>query len=140
MSGRILGVDFGEVRTGIAVSDENGFLASGVGTFRPSGMSELVAIIVEKAEEYKVKKIVIGNPLNLDGSASERSERVAAFADRLKETTEIPLILFDERMSTASAHVWLNQTGTHGKKRKGVVDTLAAQIILQDYLDSHKTP
>ena len=135
--GKILGVDYGDVRTGLAVSDILGFLASGIGTIRPGGMRNTAIAVAEEAKKQNAVRIVIGLPKNMDGSEGFRAEAVRAFASLLAEYTDIPYVLYDERLSTVEAHNFLNLTDTKGKKRKEVVDTLSAQIILQNYLDAN---
>lgn len=134
--GKILGVDYGDVRTGLAVSDALGFLASGIGTIRPGGMRNTAIAVAEEAKKQNAVLIVIGLPKNMDGSEGFRAEAVRAFEALLSEYTEIPRTFYDERLSTVEAHNFLNLTDTKGKKRKEVVDTLSAQIILQNYLDA----
>ena len=136
ITGRILGVDYGDVRTGLAVSDPSGFLASGIGTIRPGGMRNTAIAVAEEAKKQSAVLIVIGLPKNMDGSEGFRAQAVRAFAALLSEYTEIPCEFYDERLSTAEAHQILNLTETGGKRRKNVIDTLSAQIILQNYLDS----
>ncbi len=139
---RILGVDTGDVRTGLAVSDSMGFLANGIGTFTEPDEDRLVALVAKYAADYDVGTIVIGNPINMDGSAGSRSQKVCEFADKVRERVaekNISVTLFDERCTTMEAHRIMNITNTRGKKRKAAVDTLSAQIILQDYLDFCKS-
>ncbi|MBE6686210.1 MAG: Holliday junction resolvase RuvX [Ruminococcaceae bacterium] len=135
---KILAVDYGDVRTGLAVSDALGMMAGGIGTVKARGMHDLCNIVLEHAEKNKVGKIIIGDPVNMNGTRGPRSEKAHMFADLLRENTDIEVELYDERCSTMVAHTYLNATNTHGKKRKEVVDTLSAQIILQDYLDSRR--
>lgn len=137
IKGRILGVDYGDVRTGLAVSDVLGFLASGIGTVRPGGMRNTAVLVAEEAKKQNAVRIVIGLPKNMDGSEGFRAETVRAFAALLAEYTDIPCEFYDERLSTVEAHRFLSLTDTKGEKRKKVVDTLSAQIILQNYLDAH---
>jgi putative Holliday junction resolvase len=139
MAKKILGIDYGEARTGLAVSDALGFLASGIGNIEERDINRLINKIAEKAEELSVELIVLGNPVNMNGTLGPKAEKVAKLASRLKEKTGLEVVLFDERCTTMAAHQFLNETNTRGKKRKGVVDTLSAQIILQNYMDSHKT-
>ena len=137
--GRILGVDFGDTRTGLAVSDISRFLASGIGYVRPGGIQKTADKVVEVAREQKVSAIVVGLPKNMDGSEGFRAERCREFASLLREQLEdIPVAMIDERMTTMSASRYLNETNTRGQKRKGVIDTLSAQIILQNALDRLK--
>ncbi|MBE6656763.1 MAG: Holliday junction resolvase RuvX [Ruminococcaceae bacterium] len=135
--GKILGVDYGDVRTGLAVSDALGFLASGIGTVRPGGMRNTAVLVAEEAKKHNAVLIVIGLPKNMDGSEGFRAEAVRAFEALLAEYTDVPRVFYDERLSTVEAHRFLSITDTRGKKRKEVVDTLSAQIILQNYLDAN---
>ena len=136
--GRVLGIDAGTVRTGIAVSDSDGFLASAVCTVKANGLRALAAAIKEKAEEYSVRLIVIGHPINMNGTLGESSARIHRLADEIRLICDIPVTLFDERCTTMAAASILNLTDTRGSKRKAVIDSLSAEIILQDYLDSEK--
>jgi putative Holliday junction resolvase len=132
---RILAVDYGDARTGLAISDTEGFLASPVGTLSEWKFETVVEKITAKAIELKATQIVIGYPKNMNGSLGERAEKSERLAEALKESTKLKVVLWDERCTTISAHNYLNATDTRGKKRKAVVDTVAATIILQDYLD-----
>ena len=135
---KIIAVDYGDVRTGLAVSDALGMMANGIGTVKQKGLHDLCKIIVEKARENNCKRVVIGEPVNMDGSRGARSEKAHLLAQTLAEFTDMPIELYDERCSTMVAHRYLDATETYGKKRKDAIDTLSAQIILQDYLDSNK--
>ena len=139
-TGRVLGVDFGDTRTGLAVSDISRFLASGIGYVSPGGIEKTAQKVAEVAREQKASAIVVGLPKNMDGSEGFRAERCRDFACLLsnKLNSEIPIAMMDERLTTMSASRYLNETGTRGAKRKGVVDTLSAQIILQNALDRLK--
>ena len=135
--GRILAVDFGDTRTGLAVSDELRFLASGIGYISPGGIEKTAAAVAEKALRIGATAIVVGHPLNMNGTEGPRAERAASFAELLRERLDgVEVVLFDERMTTMAAARYLNETNLRGKKRKGVIDTLSAQIILQNFLDS----
>ena len=138
-SGRILSVDFGDTRTGLAISDDTRFLASGIGYISPGGIVKTADEVARIAKEQGASAIVVGHPINMDGSRGPRAQRAAEFAEllgeRLPETT---IAMFDERMTTMAAARYLNETNTRGKKRKGVIDTLSAQIILQNVLDRLK--
>ena len=137
--GRILGVDFGDARTGLAVSDISRFLASGIGYVSPGGIEKTADRVAEVAREQKVGAVVVGLPKNMDGSEGFRAERCREFADLLAARLDgIPVAMMDERMTTMSASRYLNETNTRGQKRKGVIDTLSAQIILQNALDRLK--
>ena len=137
--GKLLGVDFGDVRTGLAVSDASRFLASGIGYVSPGGIEKTVQKVAEVATERGVCAVVVGLPRNMDGSEGHRAERCREFAVRLSEQLEgIPVAMIDERLTTVSASRYLNETNTRGQKRKGVIDTLSAEIILQNALDRLK--
>ena len=135
--GRILAVDFGDTRTGLAISDDMRFLASGVGYISPGGLEKTAAAVAEEALARGVSAVVVGHPLNMNGSAGPRAERAEEFAALLRDKLAgVEVVLFDERMTTMAAARYLNETNVRGKKRKGVIDTLSAQIILQNFLDS----
>ena len=131
----ILGVDYGDVRTGLAVSDRLGLLAAGAGCIKCESFKGAVAAVAEAAKKHKADLIVVGNPINMNGTEGPRSEKCRAFADALREAASLPVELFDERLTTVSAHKFLSETNVRGKKRKAAVDELSATIILQDYLD-----
>ena len=136
--GKYLGVDYGDVRTGLAECDPSGMLAGGIGTITEGGMRNTAVRVVKEAEARGCKKIVIGLPKNMDGSEGAKAEAVRAFAQIISTLTEIPVDFYDERMSTMTAYRFLDASGTYGKKRKSVIDTLSAQIILQNYLDRER--
>ena len=134
----LMGIDYGDKRTGLAVSDSLGILANGIGTVNEGGKRALVAFIIKEAEKYGVDEFVVGDPINMNGTVGERSEKARAFAEYLSDESGKPVHLFDERCTTMVAHQILNLTDTRGKKRKATVDTLSAQIILQNYMDMNK--
>lgn len=135
---RILGVDFGEARMGLAVSDPTGLLAGGIGTFKVTGIKNATEIVCTKAKEYEASLIVIGLPKNMNGTEGDRAARTRKFADMVEEASGIKTEFFDERRTTILAAGYMSETGTFGKKRKDAIDTLSAQIILQNYLDREK--
>ncbi len=138
-TGRLLGVDFGDVRTGLAVSDVTRFLASGLETIRPGSMTKTAEAVAESARAHGVVGVVVGLPVNMNGSQGERAEHARMFAAMLDERIpELPILMLDERMTTMAASRFLNETNTRGQKRKQVIDTLSAQIILQNALDRLK--
>ena len=138
-TGRLLGVDFGDVRTGLALSDAARFLASGLETITPGSMTKTAAAVAEAARAHGVVGIIVGLPVNMNGSQGERAEHARMFAAMLDERVgEMPILLLDERMTTMAASRFLNETNTRGQKRKQVIDTLSAQIILQNALDRLK--
>ena len=132
--GRVLGIDHGDVRMGIALSDPTEFLASPLCVLdsTKAGLDQIIALIAE----HEVEKIVVGLPRNMDGSYGSATEKVRVFIEKLKTRTAVPVFEWDERLSTVSAHNALREAGLDGKQRKGVVDKVAAQIILQNYLDA----
>lgn len=133
---RILGIDYGERRTGIAVSDALGITAQGVGTINHKTPDEALIGVLDKIKELNPERIVIGLPKNMDGTIGFRGEATKKFVQMLKEKTSLPIIFWDERLSTVSAIRVLDETNVRGKKRKNVIDTVAASYILQNYLDS----
>ena len=135
---RVIGVDFGDVRTGIAVSDESMFLATGVATVTASGLRALAGVIDGWCRRYGAEKIVMGRPINMDDTPSPRTLKTERFAGILEEVTGLPVELYDERLTTVEAHEIMNATDTRGKKRKKAVDTLSAEIILQGWLDGER--
>ena len=135
---KIMAVDLGQVRTGLAVSDPTEQLASPVGTITEKNTDKLLEKVAAAAREQGVQQLVVGHPRNMDGSRGESARRAETFAASLDKAAALPVVLWDERMTTVSAIGYLNQTDTRGKKRKAVVDTVAATIILQDYLDSRR--
>lgn len=135
---RILGIDYGDARVGVAVSDMLGFMAQGVRTIKNRGINNLLNELKEILDEYKPEKIVIGLPKNMDGSEGFRVEATHEFADALKKIYAGEIIFWDERLSSLGAKRYLNETNTRGKKRKEVLDTVAACIILEGYLNSQK--
>ena len=136
--GKYLGVDYGDKRTGLAECDISGLIAGGIGTISEGGMRKTAQRVAEEAEKRSCKKIIIGLPKNMDGSEGARADVIKAFGALLAEITEIPIDYYDERMTTMVAYRFLGETGTYGKKRKDTVDTLSAQIILQNYIDRER--
>ena len=136
--GKYLAVDYGDVRTGLADCDPSGLIATGIGTVSEGGMRNTAVRVAKEAASRGCKLIIVGLPKNMDGSEGPRADVIKAFAALLGEQTDLPIRLYDERMTTMEAYRFLDSTGTYGKRRKGVVDTLSAQIILQDYLDKER--
>lgn len=134
---RILGIDYGDSRTGIAVSDLMGWTAQGLETITHKGnMKMLLNRIDEIIKEYDIKKIVIGFPRNLNGTIGPRAEKTEEFIKILIDKFGLDVIKWDEWLSTVSAHRDMNDMGIKNKKKKGLVDTIAATHILQNYLDA----
>ncbi|MCE5265627.1 MAG: Holliday junction resolvase RuvX [Deltaproteobacteria bacterium] len=132
---RILGIDYGGRRIGVAVCDELGMTAQGVGTIIRKNRDTDIAAIASYVERFGVEKIVVGYPLRLDGSEGIQCEKVDRFIARLRSRFSVPVIRWDETCSTKEAEALLRETGVRREKRKGIVDRLAASIILQGYLD-----
>ncbi len=130
-----MGLDVGEVRIGVALSDETGLIAQGLKTLQRESWHKDLTALAEMAAEYEVEKIVVGNPINMDGIAGPQSDKVQDFVRRLGEVTAVPIALWDERLSSSSAERVLIEGGMQRSKRKQVIDRLAAVIILQNYLD-----
>ena len=136
--GKYLGVDYGDVRTGLAECDMTGTLASGIATVKEGGMRNTARRVAKEARERSCRKIIIGLPKNMDGSEGERVEVIRAFAGLVAEETDIPIDFYDERMSTMVAYRYLGESGAFGKRRRDAVDTLSAEIILQGYIDRER--
>ena len=134
----ILSVDYGDKRTGIAVCDKFEMLASPVCVITEWNIDSLANKIIDVAKEKRAEEIVVGLPKNMDGSEGFRADACKELAEKLKGLTEIPIKFWDERLTTVSAHKILSENNVRGKKRKAVVDAVAADIILQDYIDFRK--
>ena len=133
-----MAVDYGESRTGIAISDVTEFLASPVGIIKEKNTLKAIEKIAQQAKELRAEMIVIGNPVNMDGTQGERAQKCRDFADKLRELTGIETVMLDERVTTVQAIGILNETNVRGKKRKEVIDTVAATLILESYMDYRK--
>lgn len=133
---RILGIDYGDVRMGIAVSDLMGMIAQSVGVISSRDSEKKLSELDTYIKEYSPETIVLGYPLNMNGTKGERAVRSEEFKSILEKRYEINVVLWDERLSSMAAHRTLEEAGISGKKRKGKVDPLAATFILQGYLDS----
>lgn len=134
---RILGLDYGEARIGVAVSDALGMLATPLDTICEKNRDEQLMKTAAVAREYKVEKLVVGYPKHMDGTVGHRAQYTEEFARDLSEMLDIPYIMWDERLSSTEAHRILESGGVSGKKRKTKVDKIAAVIILQGYLDAN---
>lgn len=134
----ILSVDYGDVRTGVAVCDKSEFLASPVCVITERQAERVACLVAEKAKELKAEEIAVGLPKNMDGSEGFRAEACKEFAEMLAEVSGIKTVLRDERLTTVSAHKIMNMTDVRGSKRKNTVDAVAAVIILEDYIAYRK--
>ena len=136
---RIMAIDYGDAHTGIAISDPTGFLAgftTVITAYRPEVVAEQVAVLAKK---HGVEELVLGHPKNMDGTRGPRAEKAEAMAELLKEATGLPVVLWDERRTTIDAHQILMTGGKNAKKRKKVVDAVAASLILEGYLTFKKS-
>lgn len=134
---RILGIDYGEARTGLAITDELGIIAQGLKTINSNGSDKVVLREIESVvNEYNIQKFVIGNPLNMDGSESERSKLTDLFIHKLKSRFNgIEIIKVDERLTTVEAHKTMNFLDVNKHKKRGIVDTISAVYILESYIN-----
>ena len=135
---KIMSVDFGDSRTGLAVCDKSELLASPAGVIEEKNFERCIEKVAAAAKEHGAEEVVVGYPKNMNGTIGERAQKCELFAEKLSELVEVPVKLWDERSTTVSAHYYLNQTNTRGKKRKAVVDAVAATIILESYLGFRK--
>lgn len=133
---RILAVDLGLVRTGLAICDKQEILATPAGVITEGNPEKVPFLVASEAKRLDAEMIVVGLPKNMDGTKGESAVRAERFAEKVKELTGLPVQLWDERMTTVTAIGYLNDTDVRGKKRKAVVDTVSAVIILQNFLDS----
>lgn len=135
---KIMGVDFGDSRTGIAMCDKSEFLASPITVIFEKNFDRCLEKTAELAKSEKAELIVVGYPKNMNNTVGERAEKCALFGEKLKEMTGIEVVMWDERCTTVSAHNYLNEVNVRGKKRKNVVDAVAAVIILESYMGFRK--
>ena len=136
---KIMAIDYGDAHTGIAISDPTGFLAgftTVINAYRPEAVAEQISAL---AKEHGVEELVLGHPINMDGTRGPRSEKAQAMKTLLEETTSLPVVLWDERRTTIDAHQILMNSGKNAKKRKKVVDAVAATLILEGYLTYKKS-
>ncbi|MDO4271343.1 MAG: Holliday junction resolvase RuvX [Eubacteriales bacterium] len=132
---RILGIDYGDARTGLSVSDPTGFLAGSPSVISEWNREKLVDKLVSFIEKEKIEEIVLGHPKNMDGTVGERARKCEELAAELEERTGVPVVLWDERRTTVAAHDILHQAGKKSKQHRKNVDAVAATLILQGYLD-----
>ena len=133
-----LAVDFGDARTGLAVSDANGQFAFPRPIIHEHNLAPLLKGVTAVAQAEKATRIVVGQPRNMNGTLGEKAEKYADWAEQLQQVSGLPVVLWDERQTTVMAIQVLNVTNTRGKKRKAVVDSVAAVILLESYLASQK--
>ena len=135
---KIMAVDFGDARTGLAICDKTELLASPVGVIHEKRFEHAVEKVAAAAAENRAEAVIVGLPLNMNGSVGPRAELCRNFAEQLSSRVNVPVRMWDERQTTVSAAGYLNQTDTRGKKRKEVIDAVAAVIILDSYLQWRK--
>jgi putative pre-16S rRNA nuclease len=136
--GRVLGLDLGDVRIGVAISDPDRRVSVPFGTVqvgRPPGELRAIADLVGSND---ISLVVVGEPVSMDGSRGPRAHQAAEMADAIRVTVEVPVVLQDERLSTVEAERALRAAGVGGRERRAVVDASAAQVILQAWLDAHR--
>ena len=132
---KILCVDYGDSRTGLAISDEGEILASPLETVYMRDFDRCAQMVAEAALKNGAGMIVVGDPINMNNTRGERSEKCRRFAEKLRELLDIPVRMWDERSSTVTAIQYMNDVNKRGKKRKAVLDQAAAAVILDSYLD-----
>ena len=131
---KIMGVDYGDARTGIAISDLLCTIVGSTTVIHSRRDEKTIAEIRKLIQDNSIGEIVVGLPKNMDGSEGPRAEVCRAFAEQLKEATGLPVAMWDERRTTVEAHNILSEHNYHGKKRKNTVDAVAASLILEGYL------
>jgi len=137
---RILGLDYGEKRIGVAVCDELGMTTRGIATVTRKYWKRDIEQIAALVREYAARMIVVGYPVRLDGTEGIQCEKVNGFIEALKEGVCVPVVKWNEALSTKEAEGLLREADVKRRKRRGVVDRVAAAIILQDYLDHNPSP
>lgn len=136
---RIMAIDYGDAHTGVAVSDPTGLLAgftTTIDAYRPEAVADRIAAL---AKEHRAEELVLGHPLNMDGTLGPRSEKAHAMKALLEERSGLPVVLWDERRTTIDAHQILMNNGKDARKRKKTVDAVAASLILEGYLTYKKS-
>ncbi len=131
---RLMGIDFGDARVGVALSDPLCIMSQGFKTINNDGTDSLFLEICDIIKEKEVTKIIVGLPKNMDNSEGFRTDATKEFVEKLKTFTDVPTEYCDERLTTVSAHGFLSEMNVRGKKRKGAVDTLSAALILETYM------
>ena len=132
---RILAIDFGERRIGLAISDELGLIAQGLSTFQKKKDEDFIVYLNKIINENKIEKIIIGFPKMMNGTLGEKAEQVKGFAEDIKERFKIPTTLWDERLSSVQSEKILREMGKKYSRQKEKIDQLSAVLILQSYLD-----
>lgn len=138
MQERLMGLDYGDSRTGVAVSDLLGITAQGVESIKYTGEKQLIQRLGEIIKEYQVKKIVIGLPLNMNASSGQRVEKTKKFIEKLEKEFGLEVITMDERLTTVASHRTMTELGVKKDKKKNLVDMMSAILILQMYMDRNR--
>ncbi|MCL2018273.1 MAG: Holliday junction resolvase RuvX [Oscillospiraceae bacterium] len=135
---RIMAVDYGDSRTGLAICDMSETLASPYSVIHEKNTDMLIKKIAAEAVENEIAEIIVGNPVNMNGTRGASSEKCVKFADKLTKSVRVPVLMWDERSTTVLANTLLNEADKRGKKRKSIVDAAAAAVILEGYLSYRK--
>lgn len=135
---KILALDMGKKRVGVAISDALGYTAQGLKTIQYKGFPSFIKWLEEIIAEYGVGKIVVGLPKNMNGSLGKEAENILKMIEKMRKSIDIPIVPWDERLSTVEASRLLSQAGVRSRKGRKVVDKLASQIILQSYLEAKR--
>jgi putative Holliday junction resolvase len=137
-SGRVLALDVGKRRIGLAISDELGVTAQGIETLERTRIREDLEALKEIASHWNIRLLVVGKPLHMNGSESRQSEYTREFAGRLERYLQLPVVFWDERLTSAEAERMLRQAGASLAQRKGAVDRMAAVLLLESYLENQR--
>ncbi len=135
---KVIALDFGEKRIGVAVSDPTGLLATPLTTIERAADQQAIEAVLRLAEEYEADHIVVGMPLSMSGRTGPQARLTAEFVRSLKEQTSLPVSAVDERLSSVQAERMLKESGVEPSREKGRIDAAAAAVILQSYLDSRR--
>ena len=135
---KILSVDYGDAHTGLAACDRTETLASPLGVINERDFAETASKVAAAVLEYGIGEVIVGDPINMNGSRGPRSEKCTRFAELLRGMTDVPVRMWDERQTTITANNYLNDTNTRGKKRRETIDAVAAAVILESYLAYRK--
>ncbi len=135
---KIMAVDYGDSRTGLAMCDAGEILASPLETVFEKDFERCVERVAQIAIEKKAQMIIVGDPINMNGTRGPRSEKCNLFAEKLRDLVEVEVRMWDERSSTVTAITYMNETNKRGKKRRDLIDQAAAAVILESYLNYRK--
>jgi len=136
---RVMGLDMGSKTIGVALSDELGIVANGMGTISRQGTDRDLKTLADLVSKYEVRQIVVGLPIRMAGTVGIEGKKVLQFVEKMKRSLSVPITTWDERLTTVQAQRVLLEAGLSRKKRKKVIDKTAATLILQSYLDAEQT-